>query len=74
MTGIVATQVLKGLLIVFALFQLAPAQARTLANSLTDPSAHLRRFSGHRTASLHTVNLTLTTERAFCRFLAVSCA
>ena len=39
-----ATQTLKALLIVLALFQLAPAQAPTAANSLTEPSAHLTDF------------------------------
>ena len=44
MAGIMATQILKALLIVLALFQLAPAQAPTAANSLTEPSAHLTDF------------------------------
>jgi hypothetical protein len=44
MAGIMATQILKALLIVLALFQLAPAQASTAANSLTEPSAHLTDF------------------------------
>ena len=39
-----ATRILKALLIVLALFQLAPAQASTAANSLTEPSAHLTDF------------------------------
>jgi len=39
-----ATQILKALLIVLALFQLALAQAPTAANSLTEPSAHLTDF------------------------------
>jgi hypothetical protein len=44
MAGIMATQILKALLIVLALFQLALAQAPTAANSLTEPSAHLTDF------------------------------
>ncbi len=44
MAGIMATQTLKALLIVLALFQLAPAQTPTAANSLTEPSAHLTDF------------------------------
>ena len=44
MAGIMATQILKALLIVLALFQLAPAQTPTAANSLTEPSAHLTDF------------------------------
>jgi hypothetical protein len=44
MVGLMATQVLKALLIVLALFELAPAQAPSAANSLTEPSAHLADF------------------------------
>ena len=44
MAGIMATRGLKGLLIVLALFQLAPTQAPTVANSWTEPSAHLTDF------------------------------
>jgi hypothetical protein len=44
MAGIMATQILKALLIALALFQLAPGQAPTGANSLTEPSAHLTDF------------------------------
>ncbi len=39
-----ATRVLKTLFIALALLQPAPAQAPSLANSLTDPSAHLTDF------------------------------
>lgn len=39
-----ATRVLKALLIVLALFQLASAQTPSVANSLTEPSAHLTDF------------------------------
>jgi hypothetical protein len=39
-----ATQGLKSLLIMLALFQLAPAQTLSIANSLTEPSAHLTDF------------------------------
>ena len=44
MAGIMATPVLKGLLIVLALFPLAPTQPPTVANSWTEPSAHLTDF------------------------------
>jgi len=44
MAGIMTTQVLKGLPIVLALLQLAPTQPPTVANSWTEPSAHLTDF------------------------------
>jgi hypothetical protein len=44
MMGIMPAQVFRAVLIVIALFQLAPAQTPSVANSLTEPSAHLTDF------------------------------
>jgi hypothetical protein len=44
MAGIMAARVFRALLVVLSVVQLAPAQATSAANSLTDPSAHLTDF------------------------------
>jgi hypothetical protein len=44
MVEIMAAQVLKGLLMALACFQLAPAQTSSVANSVTEASAHLTDF------------------------------